>query len=95
MPVTDPTRIYIPVMKAFENGNVFTGSAGVLRFRLDPTEEEQADGTKTKQIRARTWYGEYCFEKSEIADDRRFPLSEEGRMALRDWLESLRDAAGG
>lgn len=86
MPVTDPTRVYIPVMKAFENGNTFTGSAGALRFRLDPMADEG-------QIRARIWYGEYCFEKSEMADDRRFPLSDEGRMALRDWLESLRDAA--
>lgn len=86
MPETDPTRIYIPVQKAFENGNSFTGSAGQLRFLLEPQKEE-------KLIRARIWYGEYCFEKSEVAGEQSFPLSDEGRMQLRDWLESLRDAA--
>lgn len=87
MPNSDPTRVYIPVMKAFTNGNSFTGSAGMLRFLLDPLKE-------TQEIRARIWYGEYCFEKSEIVEDRTFPLSDEGREQLRSYLESLRDAAG-
>ena len=86
MPTTDPSRVYIPVMKAFQNGNVFTGSAGTLRFRLEPKKE---DG----EILAEIWYGEYCYEKSEIAAQQRFPLSEEGREALRDYLEDLRDRA--
>ena len=86
MPVTDPSRIYIPVMKAFDNGNVFTGSAGVLRFRLSPMKDDS-------EIQAEIWYGEYCYEKSEIAEVQRFPLSDEGRDALRDYLEALRDKA--
>ena len=86
MPETDPSRIYIPVMKAFTNENIFTGSAGVLRFRLEPLKEEN-------MILAKVWYGEYCYEKSEIAAQQRFPLSEEGREALRDYLEELRDQA--
>ena len=81
MPETDPTRIYIPVRKAFENGNSFTGSRGLLRFLLEPTED--------RQIRARIWHGEYCFEKSEVEEERCFPLSDDGRAQLRDWLESL------
>jgi len=87
MAETDPDRIYIPVMKAFLNENSFSGSAGWLRFLLDPLKE-------SSEIRVRCWYGEYCFEKSEIVEDRTFPLSEEGRAELRDYLESLRDAAG-
>ena len=32
-------------------------------------------------------------EKSEIAEVQRFPLSDEGRDTLRDYLEALRDKA--
>ncbi len=84
MPQTDPGRIYIPVMKAFKNDNIFTGSAGMLRFRLVPMLEDQ-------EIQSEVWYGEYCYEKSQIAQTQRFPLSEEGREALRNYLEALRD----
>ena len=83
MPETDPHQIYIPVMKAFQNGNSFSGSAGSLRFLLDPLVE-------SNEIRVRIWYGEYCFELSEIVEDRTFPLSDEGREALRDYLTSRR-----
>lgn len=83
MAETDPNQIYIPVMKAFQNGNSFSGSAGLLRFLLDPLAE-------SNEIRVRIWYGEYCFELSEIVEDRTFPLSEEGREALRDYLTSRR-----
>ena len=61
MPAANPTQIYVPVLKAFENGNTFTGSAGPLRFELSPLSE-------TNEIRVRIWYGEYCLAKSEIAD---------------------------
>lgn len=91
MPKTDPHRIFIPVMQAFLNQNTFTGSAGALRFRLEPILDE--DEKEVTGIRSKIWYGEYCYEKSEIAEEQQFPLSEDGREALRNYLEALRDRA--
>ena len=85
MPAANPTQIYVPVLKAFENGNTFTGSAGPLRFELSPLSE-------TNEIRVRIWYGEYCLAKSEIAEEHSFPLSTEGLTALQGYLEALREA---
>ena len=74
-------EIYLPTLHAFENGNVFSGSAGLLRFLLTP-----ADGV----IRAELWHGKYCYEKSEMEQTCEFPLSAEGLTSLRTWLEQNR-----
>ena len=33
-------------------------------------------------------HGPYCYEKSQKEGSHSFPMSEEGRQALKDWLES-------
>ncbi len=76
-------EIYVPVTHFFENGNSFTGSAGALRFLLTPDEE---------QITAKIWYGQFCLEKSEVQEQRAFPLSDAGRAELLAWLTEKRPA---
>jgi hypothetical protein len=34
------------------------------------------------------WHGLYCYEKSEMEGSETFPLTEEGRQAMLQWLES-------
>ena len=34
------------------------------------------------------WHGLFCYEKSEIEDNKNFPMSEEGRNALIAYLEN-------
>lgn len=38
-------------------------------------------------ITAEFWHGPFCYEKSEIEGSQTFPMSEEGRLAMKKWLE--------
>ena len=69
-------KIYLPPLRYFENKNTFSGSCGMLRFMLKPDTE---NGT----IHAQIWHGLFCLQKSTVEEELDFPLSEEGREALR------------
>ena len=83
--------IYLPTLHTFAMDNVFTGSSGMLRFRIvpkvvkaTPKEVDFAQST----IFAEFWHGLYCYEKSQMEGSAEFPMTEEGRLALKAWLES-------
>jgi hypothetical protein len=38
-------------------------------------------------ITAEIWHGLFCYEKSTVEDTRTFPMTEEGRMEMKRWLE--------
>lgn len=83
--------IYLPTLHTFAMGNVFTGSWGSLRFKLTP-QVVKAEGGREVDMEAsgilgELWHGIFCYEKSEIEKTATFPMSEEGREALRSWLE--------
>lgn len=86
-------EIFLPTLHTFENGNVFTGSSGPLRFKVTPhvvkATPKEVD-MAASSIRCEYWHGIFCYEKSEIEDDKTFPMSEEGREALRAWLTQNR-----
>ena len=69
-------ELYLPVLSHFQNGNVWTASAGKLRYR--------AAGGET--IAAEVWQGPWNLELAEIEEKREFPLTEEGIDQLRAWL---------
>jgi len=73
------TEIFLPTLHSFENKNVFKGSCGLLRFQLTPKPDE---GIITAEI----WHGIFCYEKSTVEEVRDFPLTEEGREAMRVFL---------
>lgn len=83
--------IFIPTLHTFENNNIFTGSCGALRFRIEPkvvmatTKEVDMEASS---IFAEYWHGEKCYELSDIEAERTFPMSEEGRADLKTWLEN-------
>lgn len=84
-------EIFIPTLHTFENNNIFTGSCGLLRFRIEPQvtmatpkEVDLAQST----IRCELWHGELCYELSEMEEKRIFPMSVEGRAEMKAWLES-------
>ncbi|MEG2454919.1 MAG: hypothetical protein RSC08_01600 [Oscillospiraceae bacterium] len=70
--------IFLPTLSHFQNGNDFLGSFGTLRFAAD----KAVDGV----IPVSSWYGPLCREKSQIAQTKSFPETEEGLAQLRDWL---------
>ena len=85
--------IYLPTLHTFAMGNIFTGSCGPLRFRIEPKVVKQENNKKEvdmekSAIYAELWHGELCYEKSTMEKEETFPMSEEGRLALKSWLES-------
>ena len=84
--------IYLPTLHSFAMDNPFTGSCGMLRFRIVPTVVMNAENPKEvdfeqSSIFAELWHGILCYEKSEMEKSQTFPMSEEGRLALKTWLE--------
>ena len=83
--------IYIPTLHTFAMGNLFTGSWKELRFRIEPIivklETKEIDFSQSA-IRVEYWHGPLCYEKSTIEEETTFPLTEEGRAAMKAWLES-------
>ena len=86
-------EIFLPTLHTFAMKNTFTGSCGALRFKIKPnvvkseTNPKEVDMAQSS-IFAEFWHGPYCYEKSEMEGAETFPMSEEGRMALKTWLES-------
>ena len=84
-------EIFIPTLHTFAMKNPFTGSCGMLRFRIVPdvvmATPKEVDFEKSS-IHAEYWHGLYCYEKSEMEGEATFPMSEEGRAALKAWLEA-------
>ena len=83
-------RIYLPTLHWFAMKNPFTGSCGEFRFRVIPkinmATAKEVD-FQTSSLQTEFWHGPFCYEKSTMEGEETFPLSEEGREALRLWLE--------
>ena len=86
-------EIYLPTLHWFAMTNPFTGSCGAFRFRIVPTVVKNEQNPKEvdmaqSSILAEFWHGPFCYEKSTVEGEATFPMSEEGRTALKTWLES-------
>ena len=83
--------IFIPTLHTFAMNNPFTGSWQNFRFRAVPDvvmlTAKEVDFEKSS-ITAEFWHGLFCYEKSQMEGKETFPMSEEGRLALKAWLES-------
>ena len=84
-------ELYIPTLHTFAMKNSFTGSCGAFRFRIVPdvvmATPKEVDFAQSS-IQAEYWHGELCYEKSTVEETMRFPMSEEGRDAMKAWLQS-------
>ena len=84
-------EIYIPTLHTFAMNNVFTGSCGDLRFKITPNvtkKNSKEVDFDASSMDVEIWHGLFCYEKSEIEDNKNFPMSEEGRNALIAYLEN-------
>ena len=84
--------LFLPTLHTFAMKNTFTGSLGMLRFRAKPNvvmaTAKEVD-FEASSITAEYWHGPFCYEKSEMEGSADFPMSEEGRLALKQWLEEI------
>ena len=83
-------EVFIPTLHTFAMKNINTGSCGLFRFRAVPQVEmltpKEVDFEKST-IFVEYWHGLFCYEKSEMEGSETFPLTEEGRLAMKAWLE--------
>ena len=83
--------IFLPTLHTFAMNNPFTGSWKSLRFKAVPNvvmlTAKEVDFAQSS-ITAEFWHGPFCYEKSEMEGKQTFPMSEEGRLAMKAWLES-------
>ena len=83
-------EIFLPVLHWFDAKNSFTGSCGGFRYMIKPNvvmaTAKEVDFAASS-IHGEFWHGPFCYEKSEIEGAADFPMSEEGRQALKAWLE--------
>lgn len=84
-------ELFIPTLHTFAMDNLFTGSCGDFRFRAVPNvvkaTPKEVDFEKSS-IHAEFWHGPFCYEKSRMEGEATFPMSEEGRLAMKQWLEA-------
>ena len=84
-------QLYIPTLHSFAMKNSFTGSCGLFRFRIVPNvtmKTPKEVDMEASSICAEYWHGQFCYEKSEMEGMQEFPMSEEGRMEMLQWLQS-------
>lgn len=83
-------ELFIPTLHTFAMENIFTGSVGMFRFRAKPdvvkATRKEVDFERSSIV-VEYWHGLYCYEKSEIEGTKSFPMTEEGRTAMKKWLE--------
>ena len=84
-------ELCIPTLHTFAMKNLFTGSYGMLRFRIKPdvimATPKEVDFAQSS-IFAEYWHGLYCYEKSQMEGSETFPMTEEGREQMLQWLKS-------
>ena len=84
-------EIFLPTPHWFAMTNLFTGSCGEFRFRAKPNvvmaTAKEVDFDQST-ITAEFWHGLYCYEKSEMEGSSTFPMTEEGLLEMKHWLES-------
>lgn len=83
-------ELFIPTLHTFAMNNIFTGSSGLFRFRAEPKVvmlNPKEVNFPESSIHAEFWHGPYCYEKSQMEGEKTFPMSEEGRLAMKAWLE--------
>lgn len=82
--------IFIPTLHTFAMNNIFTGSWGNMRFRIAPSvtmKNPKEVDMENSSMTAEYWHGIFCYEKSTMEDSKTFPMSQEGRTAMKKWLE--------
>ena len=83
-------ELFIPTLHTFAMNNIFTGSMGAFRFRAAPNvvmRTPKEVNFEESSIHAAYWHGPFCYEKSQMEGEATFPMTEEGRLQMKSWLE--------
>lgn len=86
--------IYLPTLHTFAMDNIFTGSMGLFRFRIAPQivkVNQKEVNLEESSMLAEFWHGPFCYEKSRMEGAKTFPMSQEGREQMLQWLQQQAD----
>ena len=82
-------ELFLPTLHTFAMNNIFTGSMGAFRFRAAPNvvmaTPKEVD-YESSSIHAEFWHGPFCYEKSTMEGEKTFPMTQEGRIEMLNWL---------
>ncbi len=82
-------EIWLPTLHWFAMTNTFSGSCGALRFMAKPNvtmaNAKEVDFDQSF-ITCEYWHGPLCYELSDMEGRQEFPMTEEGKEAMRAWL---------
>ena len=82
-------EIFLPTLHTFAMENPFTGSCGMLRFRITPNvvkaSQKEVDFAQSS-LHAEFWHGLFCYEKSTVECECTFPMSDAGLAEMKQWL---------
>ena len=82
-------ELFLPTLHTFAMKNLFTGSMGAFRFRAVPNvvmaTPKEVDFDQSS-IFVEYWHGPFCYEKSTMEGEATFPMTEEGRREMLNWL---------
>lgn len=73
----------LPKIMWFQNDNDYTESNELFHYIIIPD-------TKEETMTVRIWHGEYCYDKSkdEIVSERTFPMTNEGRDEMIEYIRN-------
>ena len=83
-------EVFLPTLHWFAMKNTFSGSCGEFRFMAKPdvimATAKEVDFEQSS-IKCEFWHGLFCYEKSQMEGERTFPMTEDGRLEMKAWLE--------
>ena len=84
-------ELFLPTLHTFAMNNIFTGSKGLFRFRAKPNvvmaTAKEVDFAQSTIV-VEYWHGLFCYEKSQMEGTKEFPMTEQGREDMLQWLIS-------
>lgn len=84
-------ELFLPTLHWFAMNNLFTGSLGAFRFRVEPkvvmATAKEVDFEQSS-LHAEFWHGPLCYELSQMEGESSFPMTQAGLEEMQTWLEA-------
>ena len=80
------SSIFIPTLSHWQLGNRWSGSLGRASYYVTPRQREEGEET-IPELYVEAWTGPLCYELSTPERTSTFPVTEEGLVEMRAWLE--------
>lgn len=80
------SALFIPTLSHWLLGNRWSGSMGRASYYITPRQRQEGEQT-VDELYVEAWTGPICYEQCTPERTASFPVTEEGLVQLRAWLE--------